>query len=135
VKNTVGRDVVGIAYAKFMGNTPEDYGEFMGRQTAFFWADIKGKGPVPFVQYWYRFLQTDRSSRMEIVSVTERSVTAKMSVYGVASVRAFERLGVTVQEYVSYLGQMSELLAHHVGLDYKQELEGDWIVFTVTAEQ
>lgn len=131
VRNTVGREVVGIAYAKSMGKTAEDFGEFMGRQTAFFWADIKEKGPVPFVQYWYRFLQTDRSSSMEIVSVTHTSVTARMSVYGVASVRALERLGVTVEEYARYLGKMSELLADYVGLDYSQELEGDWIVFTV----
>jgi hypothetical protein len=132
VKNTTGRDVVGIAYAKSMGKTPEDYGEFMGKQMACFWVDIKGKGPVPFVQYWYRFLQTDRSSKMEIVSVSETLVKGKMTVYGVTHLKAFADVGVTVEEYVRYLGKFSEMLADYVGLEYKQTREGDWIVFTVT---
>ncbi len=136
VKNTTGREVVGIAYAKSMGKTPEDYGKFMGERMAFSWADIKGKGPVPFVQYWYRFLQTDRYSKMEILSVSKTSVKAKMTVYGVTHIKAFAAdLGVTVEEYASYLGKFSEMLADYVGLDYKQKLEGDWIVFTVTEKK
>jgi hypothetical protein len=135
VTNTTARDIVGIAYAKSMGKTPEDYGKFMGERTAFFWADIKGKGPGPFVQYWYRFLQTDRSSKMEILSVSKTSVKAKMTVYGVTHIKAFADLGVTVEEYASYLGKFSEMLADYVGLEYKQKLEGDWIVFTVTEKK
>ena len=135
VKNTISREIVGIAYAKSIGKTSEYYGKFMGERTAFFWADIKGKGPVPFVQYWYRFLQTDRNSKMEIVSVSETSVKAKMTVYGETYIKAFADLGVTVEEYASYLGKFSEMLADYVGLEYKQKLEGDWIVFTVTEKE
>jgi hypothetical protein len=135
VKNTTGREVVGIAYAKSMGKTPEDYGKFMGERMASFWADIKGKGPVPFIQYWYRFLQTDRYSKMEILSVSKTSVQAKMTVYGVTHIRAFADLGVTVEEYASYLGKFSERLADYVGLEYKQILDRDWILFTVTEKK
>lgn len=132
VMNTVGREVGGIAYAKSMGKTPEDYGKFMGERLAFFWADIKGKGPVPFVQYLNRFLQTDRSATMEILSVSKTSVKAKMTVYGATHIKAFADLGVTVEEYTRYYGKWFEVLADYVGLEYKQALEGGWTVFTAT---
>jgi hypothetical protein len=44
-------------------------------------------------------------------------------------------LGVTVEEYASYLGKFSERLADYVGLEYKQILDRDWIVFTVTEKK
>jgi hypothetical protein len=135
VRNTISRDIVSIAFAKSMGKTPEDYGKFIGGLTAFFWADIKGKGPVPFVQYWYRFLQTDRYSKMEILSVSKTSVKAKMTVYGETYIRALADLGVTIDEYASYYGKYTEILADSLGLEYKQKLEGDWIVFTVTEKK
>ncbi len=132
VRNTTARDIISIAYAKSMGKTPDDYGKFIGALTAVFWADIKGKGPVPFVQYIHRFLQTDKYSRMEILGVSKTSVKAKMTVYGETHIEAFEDLGATVEEYASYYGKNFEVLADCLGLDYEQTLEGDWIIFTVT---
>ena len=87
-RNTTTRDIVGIAYAKSLGKTPEDFGRYIGEHTAFFWGDIKGKGSVPFIQYWYRFLQTDRNSKMEILSVSEKSVKARMTVYGETNIKS-----------------------------------------------
>jgi hypothetical protein len=135
VRNTTGRDIAGIAYAKSLGKTPEDFGKYIGEHTAFFWADIKGKGSVPFVQYWYRFLQTDRNSKMEILSVSEKSVKAKMTVYGEANIKALADLGVTIEEYASFYGKYSETLADYLGLEYKQKFEDGWIVFSVTEKK
>jgi hypothetical protein len=135
VRNTTARDIIGIAYAKSMGKTPEDYGNFIGGVTAFFWADIKGKGPVPFVQYWSRFLQTDKDSKMEILSVSKTSVKAKMTLYGISHIKTLADLGVTAEEYASYYGKYSEKLADYLGLEYIQKFEGDWIVFTVTEKK
>jgi hypothetical protein len=50
-RNTTTRDIVGIAYAKSLGKTPEDFGKYNGEHTAFFCTDIKDKGSVPFVLY------------------------------------------------------------------------------------
>lgn len=134
-RNTTTRDIVGIAYAKSMGKTPEDFGKYIGEHTAFFWADIKGKGSVPFVQYWYRFLQTDRNSKMEILSVSGKSVKAKMTVYGETNIKALADLGVTIEEYASFYGKYSETLADYLGLEYKQKFEDGWIVFSVTEKK
>jgi hypothetical protein len=135
VRNTTGRDIAGIAYAKSMGKTPEDFGRYLGEHTAFFWADIKGKGSVPFVQYWYRFLQTDTNSKMEIISVSEKTVKAKMTVYGETNLKALADLGVTIEEYASFYGKYSETLAEYLGLEYKQKFEDGWIVFSVTEKK
>jgi hypothetical protein len=135
VRNTTGRDIAGIAYAKSLGKTPEDFGKYIGENTAFFWADIKGKGSVPFVQYWYRFLQTDTNSKMEIISVSEKTVKAKMTVYGETNLKAFADLGVTIEEYASFYGKYSEALAEYLGLEYKQKFEDGWIVFSVTEKK
>ena len=134
-RNTTTRDIVGIAYAKSLGKTPEDFGKYIGEHTAFFWGDIKGKGSVPFVQYWYRFLQTDRNSKMEILSVSEKSVKAKMTVYGETNIKALADLGVTIDEYASFYGKYSETLADYLGLEYKQKYEDGWIVFSVTEKK
>jgi len=135
VRNTTGRDIAGIAYAKSLGKTPEDFGRYIGEHTAFFWADIKGKGSVPFVQYLYRFLQTDRNSKMEILSVSEKSVKAKMTVYGETNIKALADLNVTIEEYASFYGKYLETLADYLGLEYKQKFEDGWIVFSVTEKK
>jgi len=134
-RNTTTRDIVGIAYAKSLGKTPEDFGKYIGEHTAFFWADIKSKGSVPFVQYWYRFLQTDSNSKMEILSVSEKSMEAKMTVYGETNIKALSDLGVTIEEYASFYGKYSETLADYLGLEYKQKFEDGWIVFSVTEKK
>ena len=134
-RNTTTRDIVGIAYAKSLGKTPEDFGRYIGEHTAFFWGDIKGKGSVPFVQYWYRFLQTDKNSKMEILSVSEKSVKARMTVYGETNIKALSDLGVTIEEYASFYGKYSETLADYLGLEYKQKFEDGWIVFSVTEKE
>jgi hypothetical protein len=134
-RNTTTRDIVGIAYAKSLGKTPEDFGRYIGEHTAFFWGDIKGKGSVPFIQYWYRFLQTDRNSKMEILSVSEKSVKARMTVYGETNIKALSDLGVTLEEYANFYGKYSETLADYLGLEYKQKFEDGWIVFSVTEKK
>ena len=134
-RNTSSREIVAIAYAKSLGKTPEDFGKFIGEKTAFFWADIKGKGVVPFVQYWYRFLQTDKNSKMEIINVSEKAVKAKMTVYGETNLKSYSDLGVTLEEYAGFYGNYAETLADYLGLEYKQKFEEGWIVFTVTEKK
>lgn len=135
VRNTSSREIVAIAYAKSLGKSAEDFGKFIGEKTAFFWKDIKGKGAVPFVQYWYRFLQTDKNCKMEIISVSEKTVKAKMTVYGETNLKSYSDLGVTLDEYASFYAKYAETLADYLGLDYEYKFEDGWIVFTVTEKK
>ena len=132
VRNVNGRDLGGIAYAKSLGKTAADFGKFQGQLTAYLWADIKGKGPIPFVQYWSRFVQTDINSHMEVLKATKTSVEARMTVYGEKNLKSLASLGVTAEEYATYYGAMSEALADFLGLDYRQKFENGWMVFSVS---
>jgi hypothetical protein len=76
-----------------------------------------------FVQYWYRFLQTDKNSKMEIIIVSEKTVKAKMTVYGETNIKALSDLGVTLEEYANFYGKYSGTLADHLGLKYEQKFE------------
>jgi hypothetical protein len=134
-RNTSSREIVAIAYAKSLGKSAEDFGKFIGEKTAFFWADIKGKGAVSFVQYWYRFLQTDKNSKMEIIGVSEKTVKAKMTVYGETNLKSYSDLGITLEEYASFYGKYAETLADYLGLEFKYNFEDGWIVFTVSEKK
>ncbi len=135
VRNVNSRDLGGIAYAKSLGKTAADFGKVQGQLTAYLWTDIKGKGPIPFVQYWSRFVQTDISSKMEILNATKTSVEARMTVYGEKNLKSLASLGVTAEEYATYYGAMSEALADFLGLDYRQKFENGWIVFIVSEKK
>ncbi len=72
---------------------------------------------------------------MEIISVFEKTVKAKMTVYGEANLKSYSELGVALQEYASFYGKYSETLAEYLGLEYKQKFEDGWIVFTVSEKK
>ena len=121
-----------IAFAKSMGKTPEDYGKFIGETFAPGWEGAKGKGISPFIQGIYRNLQPDKNFRMEILSESKTSVEGRMNRYEEATVKAYARTGVTIEEVDACFGKVWETIANYLGLEYKQKVEGDWIVFTIT---
>ena len=132
VRNTVGRDICAIAYAKSIGRTAADVGRFIGTLTASYWADIEGKGPGAFAQHLHRFLQTDPTLTFEILTSSKTSVTARHNIYGRSVVELLAPIGVTLEEYVCYYGKQFEAVAEYLGLNYKQELATDWILLNVS---
>ncbi|MBD3225858.1 MAG: hypothetical protein GF313_14110 [Caldithrix sp.] len=122
----------GIAYAKSQGETPEDYGKFVGDILAASWKGSKGKGISAFVKGMYLNFQSDRNCKWEIVNNSENSVTVKMNRFGDETVKYYAYAGVTPQEYDRTMGKLMEAITDYLGFDYEQELEGDQIVFTVS---
>jgi hypothetical protein len=135
VRNVTCNFLTGIAYAKALGNTPEDFGKFYADLFSFAWDNIKGKGPEAFVQNWYRLLQTDKNSQFKIVNASKNEITAQMSVYGLTTFKALPDLGVTLDEYAIFLATWSGIAANNAGLDYYQKLKGDWIEFKVSVKK
>jgi hypothetical protein len=72
VRNITGNLLAGIAYAKAMGMTPEDFGKFYGNRFSFAWTNINVKRPKAYVQNLYRLLQTERDFQFEIISEVAR---------------------------------------------------------------
>jgi hypothetical protein len=45
-----------------------------------------------------------------------------------------KRLGqeITVDEYIRFFDKKWVVIADYMGLEYNQQVEGDWVIFTVT---
>ncbi|MFX0197847.1 MAG: hypothetical protein ACFFCW_17130 [Candidatus Hodarchaeota archaeon] len=132
VVNVTAYVIGGIAFAKSLEKTPEDYGKFIGDMFAPSWEGIKGKGITRFIEGMSRNFQSDVNCQWEILSESDKSVKVKMNRFGDAIVKASAEMGVTTEEYDRCLGKVMEAIANYLGFDFKQELKGDWIVFTVS---
>ena len=135
VRNLTGSFLGAIAFAKSMGKSAEDYGQFYGELTWPFWASIKDAGPGPFVQNLARFLRTDPALHVEILEASDTEVKGMATVYGSTHLENFEDLGATVEEYVAYWRSYWGILAERLGLSYEQAFEGSLITFSVARKQ
>ena len=62
----------------------------------------------------------------------EKSVKVKTNRFGDVTVKAYAETGVTTEEYDQCMGKMMEVITNYLGFEFKQELQGDWIVFTIS---
>jgi len=124
--------ICGIASAKSKGAAPEDFGTFAGNIAS--WENARGKGPHALVQGISRNKQQFRNFQMEILSESQTSVTARMKGFGEDAIRSRNRLTVTVDDYLRFFEKKWQAIARSLGLEYKQEIAGNWIVFTVSGK-
>jgi len=127
--------VSGIAYAKAKGESPEDFGTFAGDVAAPSWEEAKGEGPRALVEGISRNKQQFQSFQMEILSESETAIEARMKGFGEDAIRERAEPQVTVDDYVRFFEKKWEAIADYLGLEYKQEVEGDWTVFTVAEKK
>jgi hypothetical protein len=124
--------VSGIAYAKSRGASPEDFGTFAGQVAAPSWKEDAGKGPQALVAGISQNKQQFRDFQLEIQSVSETTVQARMKGFGESDVRTRPRHEITVDDYIRFFEKKWEVIADSLGLEYKQRVERDWTIFTVS---
>ena len=73
--------------------------------------------------------------QIETLEESKDFYKAKMKGAGEKYITEWTDPGITTNEFYDCLGQMMKQIAESLGLEYKQEVEGDWIVFTVTAKK
>jgi hypothetical protein len=127
--NQVGDMILGIAYAKSKGDTPEDFATFGLNVWGSWWKDEEY---AYYVRKWYRVFSTDVNFRMEIVSETEDMIDLKMNIFGERYIDTYAESGVTKEEYVRFLGAALSSMAEYMDFEYKQKIEEDWIYLTIT---
>jgi hypothetical protein len=124
-----------IAFAKSLGKTPEDFGEFYGELTASTY-QARVKSVKEFVQAIHTlgqiFYSEKEDYKIEILSESEISVEGRMSIPAAYPLKYWADPGVTVEEYLRYWGKLWAVTAGHCGMEYKQKFEGDWVYFTVS---
>lgn len=123
--------VCGIAYAKARGETPEAFGTFAGNVAD--WQGEPKRDPRVLVEGISRNKQQFQDFRLEILRVAEKRIDARMQGFGEALVRARRKQDVTVEEYIRFFGKKWEAIAQQLELVYTQQLQGEWLRFTVAA--
>jgi hypothetical protein len=121
--------LTGIAYAKSLGKTPEDYGKFVGELYAPFWT-IRKRSPEQIVKGIYFNRQMNRNFQLEILSESETIVKARWKEW--LNLKDNTGMGITGEEYALFLGKIYETISDHLELEWQQEFVDDWLVFTVT---
>jgi hypothetical protein len=124
--------VCGITYAKSLGQTAEDFGTWAGQVAAPFWDEEKSKGPLGLIEGISTNKQQFQGFEMEILSVSKMSIQARMKSFGENLIHQFFKSEVSVDEYIQFFDKKWVAIADYMGLVYRQQLEGDWLVFTVT---
>ncbi len=132
VINTLSWIYAGITYAKSKGDTPEDIARYGLKAWGSYWDDLDIKA---YVQKWHRIFSTDFHFKMEILSATENSVEAKMTIFARRCAETFAVSGVTEDEYIRFICTSISSMAQYLGWDYKQKLEGEWLYFTVSEKE
>ncbi len=123
--------VSGIAYAKSLGKTPEDFGCFAGLVAAPSWASDRGKGPRALVEGISENKQQFRDFQLQVLSESETMVKARMKGYGEDDVRDRPQHEITADEYRRFFEKKWVAIADYLGLEYTQQIEGEWTVFTI----
>ena len=127
--------IAGISYVKSQGKPVADFGKYLGELFAPNWEEAKGKGVWGFVEGIYRNWQVLRGFNLRLQYVSKTSIEAKIQGIGEASLKTWTESGVTKEDYFRFYGQLMVTITDYLGLEYKQEVEEDWIYFTVTEKK
>jgi hypothetical protein len=136
--NLTSSSMATIAFAKSLGKTPEDFGAFYGELTASTY-EPRVKSVKEFVQainvLGQIFYSEKEDYKIEILSESEISVEGRMSIPAAYPLKYWTDPGVTVEEYIRYWGKYWTVTAEHIGMEFKQKLDGDWVYFTVSKKE
>ena len=135
VMNLSALMISGIAYAKSLGQTPEEFGQFIGEIFATGWKETKGKGIAPFVENMYKNFQADKNCQWEIINESETVVQIKMKRFADSTVKAYSKTGVTADEYDRCMGKLIQAITNYLGFYYNQGSQDDWIIFWISTEK
>ena len=121
-----------IAYAKSVGQTPEQLGTWMTEFAGPSWGAPGSRTIASFVRGLFRNYNLYDNFEFEILSESESEIRCRMnSPYANRFGDSGEVNGVTIQEFQQLMPLFYEGVADHLGFDMTHEINGEWIEFTV----
>ncbi len=125
--------VCGITYAKAHGQTADDFGGWAGQVAAPLWEEEKRQnlGPLGLVEGISHDMQQFHGFMMEILDESEKRIRARMKYFGENVIHQQPQYGISVDEYIRFFDRKWRVIADFLGLAYEQQVDGDWVVFTV----
>jgi hypothetical protein len=126
--NQVGNIMLGIAYAKTKGDSPEDFAANGLKCWGSWWRD---KDYSYYVTKWNNVFSTDKEFKTEILNDTEDEIELKMNIFGERYIETYAESGVTKEEYIRYLRALLSSMAEYMGFEHKLKIESDWIYLSI----
>jgi hypothetical protein len=124
--------IAGIAYAKSMGKTAEDFAETISDVFAPGWGE-PGSGSLGVVRGMHRNYSLWPNCEFELVEQSEESVTARVNRPWAGFFGEDETsYGVTLKEYEKTFQVFNSRLSEYLGLGYEEWVEDGWLYHKFT---
>jgi hypothetical protein len=120
----------GIAYARSLGKTVDDFAVFVGDHHT--WEELRGKGLEPVVKVLNLLIRNYQNGTFEIVSESDTCVTMRSNRPYATSFKDGPLLGVTVDDFEHFLWGHMTILADRIGLGFKYEIQGGYVTSTLS---
>jgi hypothetical protein len=122
----------GIAYAKTMGKSVEDFAAFVGSIHSI--GRSRDEGVTPVVQLLHFVMGNYEGGCLEVVSESQNDVTMRCN----RPYRTFFRdgpvLGVSLEEFETYLWKHVAIMLKSIGFTFGYRIEGDIIELRLSLE-
>jgi len=122
----------GISYAKSHGGSAEDFGSWAGKVAAPSWDEEKSKGPRGLVEGIASSNQLFQNFEVEILKESAGDIQARMKGFGEVMVSRRPRQEISVDDYIQFFNKKWAAIADHLGLEYNQKVDGEWVIFIVS---
>lgn len=125
-------NLAGIAYAKAHGESVEAYGRAVGAQFAPGWGARDGGSAIRLARGLQNNLRAFAGTTIEMLAVSDTLVVMRANrswkgLFGPSRTM----LGVSLDEYETYIGAMSGEIARYAGLRYAQRVDSAYLTMTI----
>ena len=125
----------GIAYAKSIGKTTEDFMKFVAETHGPTLNSMKGKGLEPVVNLINFVITNYPNGDCEIVAESEKSVKVKTNRPYVSYFDEGLCLGVTIDEFEKCLWGHLQIMLNSLGIEFDYHIEGDFLEAAITLKE
>ena len=122
----------GINFAKSKKVIPAEFGKYVGKLHAEGWQTKDQDHLKYFMNGYESNMNLFKNFHMEIIEKSDTFVKAKTKLNWTGFANDEDWYGVNSAQMNDWLEQVWMAIADHLGLEYKQAIDGDWIEFTVT---
>lgn len=136
VTNSISYMMMGIAYAKQLGKTPQEYANFCAEITTPFYQRMKGQNPLTLLKRIVTVHQVDKSFSIVVLDTSASLVRARIPLYGLEYIKRIGNFGgVTIEDCYSFYFSFMESLCHSLGYEYQYNLQDELIDFTIKLKE
>ncbi len=120
----------GIAYAKSLGKTVDDFAQFVGNNHSL--EILRGKGLEPVVKLLNFVVRNYKNGTFEIIAESDSSVAMRSNRPYAPYFTGGSMLGVSLDEFERCLWEHIVISTSRIGLDFRYKIQGDQITSTLS---